>query len=49
MLSMSSTDKANLEKLQAKIKSFASDDRLVLMQYYQSLVDNWDDLHDRTE
>jgi PKD repeat protein len=47
--SFSSTDKANLEKLQAKIRTFSSEDRVVYTQYYNTLIENWGDLHDRTE
>ena len=48
-LGLSTVDRGNLEKLQAKIRNLTSDDRIVLTQYYNSLIENWDDLHDRTE
>jgi hypothetical protein len=47
--SFSSTDKGNLEKLQAKIRTFSSEDRIIYTQYYNNLIENWGDLHDRTE
>jgi PKD repeat protein len=45
----SNVDKANLEKLQAKIRSFQSDDRIIFTQKYNTLIENWDDLHERTQ
>ena len=48
-LGLSTVDRGNLEKLQAKIRNLTSDDRIILTQYYNSLIENWDDLHDRTE
>lgn len=45
----SKTDKENLEKLQAKIRGFLPEDRIIFTQYYNSLIENWADIHDRTE
>ncbi len=46
---ISSSDRANLEKLQSKIRSLTSDDRIILTQYYNTLIEWWDDAHDRTQ
>lgn len=45
----SERDKANLEQLQAKIRSLESDDRIILTQDYNSLIENWDDGIERTK
>lgn len=45
----STTDKANLEKLQGKIRTLESGDRIILTQDYNSLIEWWGDLHDRTQ
>lgn len=43
------TDKENLEKLQAKIRTLDSGDRIVLTQNYNTLIEGWGDAHDRTQ
>jgi PKD repeat protein len=45
----STADKENLEKLQSKIRSLSPEDRIVYTQYYNTLIENWADLNDRTE
>lgn len=45
----SERDKANLEKLQEKIRSLKSDDRIILTQDYNTLIENWDDAIERTK
>lgn len=45
----SERDKKNLETLQEKIRSLKSDDRIVLTQWYASLLENWDDTLERTK
>ncbi len=45
----STMDKENLEKLQAKIRTFSPEDRIIFTQYYNTLIENWNDIHDRTE
>ncbi len=45
----STADKVNLEKLQSKIRTLAPEDRIIFTQYYNTLIDSWGDLHDRTE
>jgi hypothetical protein len=45
----SASDKKNLEALQAKIRQLNPEDRIIFTQYYNTLIDNWNDLHDRTE
>jgi PKD repeat protein len=47
--SFSTNDKENLEKLQAKIRTFSPEDRIIFTQYYNSLIENWDNINDRTE
>lgn len=45
----SQKDKENLEILQAKIRNLESDDRIILTQEYNSLIENWDDELERTK
>lgn len=45
----STKDKENLEKLQAKIRDLQSDDRIILTQDYNTLIENWDDELERTK
>lgn len=45
----SQKDKNNLENLQAKIRNLESDDRIILTQEYNSLIENWDDELERTK
>lgn len=47
--SFSVVDKENLEKLQAKIRTFTPEDRIIFTQYYNNLIENWGDSYDRTE
>ncbi len=45
----SERDKENLGKLQEKIRSLKSDDRIILTQDYNTLIENWDDSLERTK
>lgn len=47
--SFSVVDKENLEKLQAKIRTFTPEDRIIFTQYYNNLIESWGDSYDRTE
>jgi hypothetical protein len=39
--SFSAKDRENLENLQAKIRTLSTDDRIILTQYYNTLIENW--------
>ena len=45
----SQRDRDNLEKLQSKIRTLESDDRIILTQDYNTLIENWDDTLERTK
>lgn len=45
----SEKDKENLGNFQTKIRTLASDERITLMQEYSSLIENWDDIFERTK
>lgn len=47
--SFSEKDKENLDKFQAKIRTLTSDDRIILTQDYNILIENWDDVLERTK
>lgn len=47
--SFTTQDKANLEQFQAKVRTLESDDRIILTQAYNKLIEGWDDFHDRTQ
>ena len=47
--SFSEKDKENLARFQGKIRSLTSDDRIILTQDYNILIENWDDILERTK
>jgi PKD repeat protein len=47
--SFSAKDRENVDALQAKIRTLSTDDRIILTQHFNTLVENWWDLHDRTQ
>ena len=47
--SFSQKEKENLEKFQAKIRTIQSDERIILTQDYNSLIESWDDTLERTK
>lgn len=47
--SFSTEEKANLDKLQEKIRTMSTDDRIILTQSYNLLIENWDDTFERTK
>lgn len=45
----STEEKENLDKLQEKIRTMSTDDRIILTQAYNLLIENWDDPFERTK
>jgi PKD repeat protein len=43
------SDKKNLDSLQTKIRTLPPDDRIIFTQHYNTLIENWGDLYDRTQ
>lgn len=48
-IGLSQSEKENLEKLDAKIKSFPTEERIIFTQLYNNLVSDWNDAFSRTE